>query len=181
MGAAIFASLTIAGLNYRSSSKLETATFNLVNTKALTIIDQELITIIHSLPKDLQSLSKEHRSKLYYLISVYSTLESFKHAVMSIRDRVTRSIFICFFVGVLAPLSGFLYESNNWLLLPALLIAFFLLPMYIVWGIYPIITIRAVEHANRRLLEAETISELDEITTDILESQFGYKFREVLL
>jgi len=144
------------------------------------MVDRELLAFIHLLPSDLQSLSKDRRIQLYRLIFAQSKLELFKRNVQSIRDKVSRSIFVGFLSGLLSPLSGFLYDSNNSLYFPVAFAAGLLLFLYIVWGIYPIMTIRALEHANSRLYEAETVSELDQIAKEALEAQFGYEFEKVL-
>jgi len=179
IGGAIFASLTIAYLNYRSSSNLESAAFALVNEKEETILDQALLAVIRSLPINLPSLSKDQRIQLYESIGVYSKLELFKQNVLSIRDRVSWSLLFGFSVGLLAPFSGFLYDAYNWLYFPISLAAGLLLFAYIAWGICPILPIRAIEKVNRRLLEARTASEIDQIAREVLEAHFGYEFRKL--
>ncbi|MGO9643658.1 MAG: hypothetical protein ACLPY5_02805 [Candidatus Bathyarchaeia archaeon] len=172
-GAAVLASITIAALNLRSSSRLEEQTGILVGRIENTLVDQELFRVIRELPYDMQSLSRAQRLELYVPMRVFSDLRIYEQKVSIIPDKAAQSIVMGILTGLLAITTGFLYENSNAFSTLSLAATFLLLTGYFFWGILPVVTIRALQRANRQLEQATTINDLRAILTRVLMDQFN--------
>jgi hypothetical protein len=176
IAAAVLASITIAVLNLRSSSNLEEQTADLVATIQDTLVDQAMLIVIRSLPSGLQSLSKEQRLQLYGPMRIFSNLRTYEQKVGTIPDAAASSIVVGIVGALLAIATGFLYEIGNAIYILSLLLTAASLFMYLLWGIFPVTKIRALQRANRQLKQATTIDELQPILTRTLATQFNVHF-----
>lgn len=175
LGVAMGAFLGAVYRNDKKASNLETATFGLVDRTETTIVDNELLTLFRSLPSNVTSLSREQRAQMNDIVNVYSHLELLDKEVLSIGGHIASSLILGVLAAISTPIAAFLYESSNSLSILGLFLAFALASGYIYYGVYPARRIRNVELANRGLLQASTISELDRIAIGVLESQFGHR------